>query len=148
MDLVPYRRGIGTGLARLRDEMEDLFGRFSADGSLTTPDRGAYWPAMDVAEGKDSIAIKAELPGMKAEDINISVQGNTLSITGKKREETEEKREGYYHSERRFGSFRRDMVLPGDVDTNRIDATYNDGVLTVTLPKTEQAKAKTVKVKT
>jgi len=84
---------------------------------------------MDVAEGKDSIIIKAELPGMKADDINISVQGNTLSITGKKKEETEEKKEGYYHSERRFGSFRRDMVLPGDVDTNRVDAAYNDGVL-------------------
>ena len=144
MDLVPYRRG--SGLARLRDEMDDLFGRFFGNSGLTAPDRGTYWPPMEVAEGKDSITVKAELPGMQSDDINISVQGNTLSITGEKKEEAEEQREGYYRSERRFGSFRRDMVLPGDVDADKVAAAYKDGVLTVTLPKSEQAKAKTVKV--
>ncbi len=147
MDLVPYRHGFGTGLARLRDEMDDLFGRFFGDRGLMGADRGTYWPAMEVAEGKDSITVKAELPGMKADDINISVQGNTLSITGEKKDQTEEKTEGYCRSERRFGSFRRDMVLPGDVAADKVDAAYKDGVLTLTLPKTEQAKAKTIKVK-
>ena len=147
MDLIPYRRGLGTGLVRFRDEMDDLFGQFFGDRGLTAPERGTYWPAMDIAEDKDSITVKAELPGMKADDINISVQGNTLSITGEKREEAEEKKDGYYRSERRFGSFRRDMVLPGDVAAGKVDAAYKDGVLTITLPKTEQAKAKTVKIK-
>ena len=145
MDLVPYRRG--SGLARLQDEMDDLFGRFFGHHGLMAPDRGAYWPPLEVAEGKESITVKAELPGMQADDINISVQGNTLSITGEKKEEAEEQREGYYRSERRFGSFRRDMVLPGDADTDKVEAAYKDGVLTVTLPKTEQAKAKIVEVK-
>jgi HSP20 family protein len=148
MDLVPSRRGIGTGLARLRNEMDDLFGRFFGDWGMAFPERGTYWPAMDVSEDKDAITVKAELPGMTADDINISVQGNTLSITGEKKEETEEKKEGYYHSERRFGSFRRDLMLPSDVDASKVDAAYREGVLTITLPKTEQAKAKTVKVKT
>jgi len=144
MDLTPYRRG--SGLARLQDEMDDLFGRFFGHHALAAPDRGAYWPPLEVAEGQESITVKAELPGMQADDINISVQGNTLSITGEKKEQAEEQREGYYRSERRYGSFRRDMVLPGDVDADKVTAAYRDGILTVSLPKTEQAKAKTVKV--
>jgi len=144
MDLVPYRRG--SGLTQLRDEMDDLFGRFFGNFGLMIPNRETYWPAMDVAESKDSITVTAELPGMTADDINISVQGNTLSITGEKKEEAQDHGEGYYGSERRFGIFRRDMVLPSDVDTDKVNAAYKDGVLTVKLSKTEQAKAKTVKV--
>ena len=93
------------------------------------------------------VTVKAELPGMRPDDINVSVQGNTLSITGEKKEETEERKEGYYHSERRFGSFRRDLILPADVDSEKVDAAYKEGVLTITMPKTEAAKAKAVKVK-
>ena len=147
MDLVPYRRGTGIGTTRLRNEMDDLFGRFLGDLGVMRPVEGTYWPPMDIAEEKESIIVKTELPGMKADDINISVQGNTLSIAGEKKEEAEEKKEGYYRSERRFGSFRRDMVLPGDVDTDKVAAAFKDGVLTVTVPKTEQAKAKAIEVK-
>ena len=147
MTLVPTRRWAGRPLARLQGDVNDLIGRCFGDSELPSLVEGIYWPAMDVAEGDDSVTVKAELPGMNADDIHISVQGNTLSITGEKKEESEEKREGYYHSERRFGSFRRDLVLPADVDDDKIEAVYRDGVLTITMPKTEQAKAKAIEVK-
>ena len=147
MDLVPFRRRQGTGLARLQDEINDLFGRLFGDWSSPMLAQGTYWPALDVVEVEDSVTVKAELPGMKPDDINVSVQGNTLSITGEKKEETEEKKEGYYHSERRFARFRRDLLLPADVDSEKVDAAYKEGLLTITMPKTEAAKAKAVKVK-
>ena len=147
MDLVPFRRRPGAGLARLQDEMNDLFSRLFGDWTSPMLAEGTYWPAIDVVEGEDSVTVKAELPGMKPDDISVSVQGNTLSISGEKREQTEESREGYYHSERRFGSFRRDLVLPADVDAEKIEAACKEGVLTITMPKTEAAKAKVVKIK-
>lgn len=147
MDLVPFRRRPGPGLTRLQDEMNDLFSRFFGGWSLPMVAQGTAWPALDVAEREDSVIVKAELPGMKPDDINVSVQGNTLSITGEKKEETEESREGYYHCERHFGSFRRDLVLPTDVDPENVEAASKEGVLTITMPKTAAAKAKAVKVK-
>lgn len=147
MNLVPLRRRPGVGLARLQDEVNDLFGRFFGDWGPPMVGEGVYWPTLDIIEGEDTVTVKAELPGMKPDDIAVSVQGNTLSVSGEKRDETEEKKEGYYHSERRFGSFRRDLVLPADVDSEKVDAAYKEGVLTITMPKTEAAKAKTVEVK-
>ena len=127
--------------------MNDLLSRLLGDWSSPLLAQGTYWPGLDVAEGEGPVTVKAELPGMKPEDINVSVQGNTLSIAGEKKEETEERTEGYHHSERRCGSFRRDLVLPADGDPEKVDAAYREGVLTITMPKTEAARAKTVEVK-
>jgi HSP20 family protein len=91
--------------------------------------------------------VKAEVPGCKAEDIDISVHGNVLTISGEKKHEQERKEQGYYHIERSCGSFRRDLNLPAEIDTAGIEAECKDGVLTVTLPKTEAAKPVKVKVK-
>ena len=150
MSLMRRRREGGAPLARLRDEMDDLFGRFFGDWgdwpALTAP-RGDWLPAVDVAEQENAIVVKAELPGLKPDDVEITVQGNTLTITGQKKEETEEKKDNYYHVERRYGSFRRDIPLPGGVDADKVEATCKDGVLTVTVPKTEEAKPKKVQVK-
>ena len=147
MNLVPYRRRSGGPLGHFPDEMTDLLVRLLGDPDLVRPGDSAYWPVMDISEDKESITVKAELPGMKTEDIGISVQGNALTIVGEKKEQSEEKKEGYYHCERRFGAFRRSLSLPGDIDHDKIEANYKDGVLTLTLPKTEAAKAKVVKVK-
>ena len=142
----------GTGpLTRFRGEMDDLFGRFFGDlgeWPLTSPRGGMWWPAIDIAERDDAVVLKVEIPGMKSDEIDISVQGNTLTISGDKKESTEEKEENRYHIERRYGTFRRDILLPSGVDANKVEATYKDGILTVTLPKTEESKPQKITVKT
>jgi HSP20 family protein len=132
-------------LARLHREMDDLFSTFF--GGMPAWAERQVLPALDVIENDSDITVKAEVPGCHAEDIDISVQGNTLSISGQKKQEKEEKEKGYYYAERSYGSFRRDLTLPSEVDPNKIDASYKDGVLTIRMPKSERAKAIKVKVK-
>ena len=144
MALVPSHRRHGGDLARLHHEMDDLFNTFF--GNWPTYEH-KLWPAIDVAESDDAIVVKAEVPGCRADDIDISVHGNTLTITGEKKQEQEQKEKGYYHLERSYGSFRRDLNLPNDVDAAKIDAACKDGVLTITLPKAEKAKKVKVKIK-
>lgn len=145
MNLVPFRRANGGTLRRLHDEMDGLFNRFF-DWDPQAGDRG-WMPALDLAEREDALVVKAELPGMSKDDIDISVQGNVLTISGEKKDSTEEKKDEYYHVERRHGYFRRDITLSSEVDAEKIEATYHDGVLTVTLPKSEQAKPRRIEVK-
>lgn len=151
MDIVRRRREGGGPLAHLHDEMDDLFGRFSGDWTglpLSSPRREMWWPVLDIAERDDAVVVKAEIPGMNSEDIDISVQGNILTISGEKKNTTEQKEENYYHVERRYGSFHRNISLPSGVNANKIEATYREGVLTVTMPKKEESKPKKVTVKT
>lgn len=146
MALVPITRGQRNGLTRLHNEMDDLFDSFFR--GLDKPFDGyKVWPSIDVAEQEDSIEIRAEVPGCKAEDINISVHGNVLTISGEKKQTDEQKEKGYYHMESTYGSFRREISLPTDIDAEKIDAVCRDGVLSVKLPKAEKAKAVKVKVK-
>jgi HSP20 family protein len=123
--------------------MDDVFNAFF--GGLPTWNERPVWPAVDVSEDDNAITVKAEVPGCKSDDIDVSVQGNTLTISGEKKHEEEKKEKGYYHFERASGSFRRDITLPADVDPSKVDASCKDGVLTLVLPK--EAKARAVKVK-
>lgn len=109
-------------------------------------EEGGWLPAVDAYEKDDKFVVKAELPGMKEEDIDVSVVGDTLSIKGEKKTETEVKEENYYRSERSYGSFFHSIPLPSAVDADKIEATYEDGVLEVTLPKIAKVKPKKVKV--
>ncbi len=144
MALVPISRRNGNGLARLHCEMDDMFDSFFR--GLDRPfSPYKAWPAIDVAEEKDSIVVRAEVPGCKAEDIDISVYGNKLTISGEKKLADDKKEKGYYHVESTYGSFRRELTLGAEVDQEKINAVCKDGVLSVTLPKA--AKAKTIKVK-
>ncbi|MFW6065553.1 MAG: Hsp20/alpha crystallin family protein [Planctomycetota bacterium] len=138
----------GAPLARFQDEMNDLFGRFFEDFPLAGLSRtGAWFPPLEISEREDAVVVQAELPGMNREDIDISVQDNHLTLTGEKKE-TEEQQEGdFYHSERRYGTFRREIPLPAGVDADNVDANYRDGVLTVTLPKSEEAKPRKIEIK-
>lgn len=133
-------------LARLHHEMDDLF-----DGFFRGLDRpfGSHkaWPAIDVAEKDDAILVRAEVPGCKADDVDISVYNNTLTISGEKKETREEKDKGYYYCESSYGSFRRDVTLPAEVDTAKVEATCKDGVLNITLPKAARSKAVKVQIK-
>jgi len=146
MALVPFDKRNRNGLARLHTEMDDLFDSFFR--GLDRPFAGyKAWPAIDVAEEDEAIIVRAEVPGCKADDIEISVHGNTLTISGEKKLEEEKKEKGYYHMESTYGSFRRELNLPVEVDANKIEAVCKDGVLSVTLPKAAVAKAIKVKVK-
>ncbi len=146
MALVPIHRRNRNGLTRLHGDIDDLFDSFFR--GLDRPFAGyKAWPAIDVAEEENAIVVRAEVPGCKAEDIDISVYGNTLTISGEKKLSEEKKEKGYYHVESTYGSFRRELTLPTDVDQDKIDATCKDGVLSITLPKAEKAKAVKIKVK-
>lgn len=122
---------------------DDLLGR----PLWRLPVEGRGWiPAVDVFEKKDKFVVKAELPGMKEEDIDVSVVGDTLSIKGEKKTETEIEEEDYYRCERNYGSFYRSIPLPSTVDADKIEASFEDGVLEVALPKSAKVKPKKIAV--
>ena len=104
-------------------------------------------PAVDVYEDKDKITVRAELPGMKQPDIQLSVESNTLTISGERKREEERQQGDTFRSERFYGRFQRSLTLPQPVDSGNIKATYKDGVLTVICPKSEEAKRKQIEVK-
>jgi HSP20 family protein len=106
-----------------------------------------YSPAIDFTETKDSYVIKAELPGMKKEDVKVTINNNILSIIGEKKSEYEKKEGNYHRLERSFGAFERSISIPGAIKAELIDAKYSDGLLTLTLPKTEETKQKVIDVK-
>ena len=103
--------------------------------------------ALDMYETEDSVVVKTAIPGMKAEDLDVSVTGNTLTIRAETTEEEEIKRERYLRRERRHGSYARSVTLPNGLQADRAEADYTDGVLTLTFPKAEEVRPKTIKVK-
>jgi HSP20 family protein len=148
MALLPVKRRERdrSELGRLHSDMDALFNSFFEGWDTPFLARG-HWPAMDIGENENAFIVKAEVPGCKAEDIDISVHGNTLTISGEKKQEKEEKEKGYYHVERSYGSFRRDLNLATEINADKIEAACENGVLTLTLPKSEKAKPVKVKVK-
>lgn len=132
-------------LIDVRDDFDRLVDRiFSRDFDLW---EGGRTPSIDVYEEGDNIVVKAEIPGVKKEDISVSLTGDTLTITGKKAEEKEVKRENYYRKEIRSGAFSRSLTLPVQVDKDKVKAKYKDGVLELVLPKAPEEKEKEVKIK-
>jgi HSP20 family protein len=135
-------------LRRLQDEIDRLFEEPFGGWLAPTPDVLEAWgPAVDVDEDKDNVFVRAELPGMKKEEIGVSMIGEMLNITGERKEETEFKGAKSYRKERYFGRFHRSILLPAAVEAAKIEAHYKDGILTVTCPKTEEAKRKQVDIK-
>jgi len=129
----------------LQDRMNRLF-RESYEGqdqSLTT---SSFAPAVDVYEDEHNVALKIEVPGIDEKDIDIRVENNTLTVHGDRKIEKEEKEENYRRVERQYGSFTRTFTLPPTVDTDNVQATYDRGVLKITLPKKAEAKPKQIKV--
>jgi len=119
MSLIPYRKRDRGDLASLHRDMDDLFNSFFG-GWPATALESRVWPAMDVSEDENEVVVTAEVPGCKADDVDIAVHGNTLSITGEKKQQQEKKEKGYYHLERSYGSFRRELTLPADVETDKV----------------------------
>jgi HSP20 family protein len=108
---------------------------------------GALAPTIDVSETDNEVDVKMDLPGMKAEEIDIQVHNNVLTIKGERNEDKEEKDRTFHRIERRSGSFARSIALPSVVDENKVDANYKDGVLKIRMPKTKEAKARKIAVK-
>ena len=134
-------------LVSLRDAMDRMFEEsffrplapfgLWGDGSL----------AVDMYETNDSVVLKTAIPGVKGDDINISVAGDTLSVKAETKAEEEVKRENYLRRERRYGAFHRSVTLPGGLKTDKAEADFADGILTLTFPKAEEVNPKTIKVK-
>jgi HSP20 family protein len=135
-------------LAVLQDRMNRLFNdSFGARGSdEALLNRGTWTPAVDIYEVDGAVVLKAELPDMRREDIDVTVENNTLTIRGERKLDNEVKQENFHRIERAYGSFVRQFSLPATVDPAKIAAEYKDGVLTVKLPVREEAKPRTVKV--
>jgi HSP20 family protein len=142
-----YWRSFKTEMDRLFDRFTSSFGitpfqAFRSESGFSMPT-----PAVDITEDDAAIKVSAELPGMTEKDIQVSLSGNTLIIKGEKRQEREEKDKGYHLSERSYGEFQRSFLLPEGAEVDKVDAKFANGVLTVTVPKTAQAKPKKIEVK-
>ena len=151
--LMPWRQFPET--TRWGREMEHMFGKFFGPRtpSLLLDERwgpagnfGIPEPAVDLYEEKDEIVVKAELPGMSKDDIQVNVTDNVLTIRGEKRQDEEKKAKDYYRSERVYGAFLRSLALPTEVNPEKVQATFKNGVLEVRLPKSEAAKKKEIKI--
>jgi len=136
-----------TGFGNVKQEMDRLFDRLASTKWDDFPALGEWSPSMDISETKESLVVKMEVPGMDQKDIRISLQENLLTITGEKRQEKEEKEERYHRVERSYGAFTRGVRLPVGVDGSKVMATFKNGLLTVTLPKTPAAKGTTIPIK-
>lgn len=136
-----------SGLMSLREAMDRLF-----EDSLVRPSRllSEFWGeglAVDVYQTDNDVVVKAALPGVKREEMEITVSGDTLTLNGETKTEEEIKRENYFRQERRYGAFSRSVIIPVPVQSEKAEATFKDGVLTITLPKAEEVKPKRIQIK-
>ena len=117
------------------------------DAFFGQSEQGRRWvPPMDLVEAEDHFVLKADLPGLTESDVNIEVQDGTLTLSGERKAEHEEREKGWYRIERSFGSFNRSLTLPDGVDPDRIDASFKDGVLEVHIPKPEERKPRRISI--
>ena len=152
MSLIPWKtraqedggRQLPT-LSGFRGELDRLFDSFFHD--VAPWGERAWGPPIDVEETDKEIHVRAEIPGVKPEELDISISGNTLVISGEKKESEEKRDQGYVYQERRYGSFRREVALSTAVDAANVQADYKDGVLSVTLKKAEEALPRKIQVK-
>jgi HSP20 family protein len=145
MELSPWRP-FGE-LSPFRKEMDRLWNRFLGETPFARTFNEMWSPSVDISETKDDFVVKAELPGLEAKDVNVSISGNVLTIKGEKKAEEEEKDEHYHRVERYSGSFQRVFQLPSGVKADKVEANFDKGVLKVILPKVEEAKKKQIEVK-
>lgn len=128
----------------LRDEIEQAFGHLADwDGKWLT----GFNPACDLSETPESFQVRLDVPGIKPEEISVQVTGESVRISGERKEEKEEKDKTYHRIERRTGTFCETLQLPGAVNEEKVQADFHDGVLTITLPKSEATRTRTIKVK-
>src|SRR5437588_11942831 len=138
----PFRE-FSTLQDRMNRLFQESFGREGREESLTTT---SFAPAVDVYEDEHNVTLKIEVPGIDEKDIDVRVENNTLTVQGERKIEKEEKEENYRRVERQYGSFTRTFTLPQTVDSEKVSANYDKGVLKISLPKKAEAKPKQIKV--
>jgi len=131
--------------------VQNQFERFLREAFSPVPGEGevstrTWAPPVDIYENGDSLVLKAELPGIDPDDVEIRVEDNTLYLKGERKFEKEVKEQNYHRVERSYGTFTRTFSLPNSIDADKVAANYKDGVLTLTMPKKEEAKPKTIKI--
>ena len=139
--LKPYRSP-----GSIRNEIDNLLHEFFGGPIHTGPLAGEWMPPADITETQDRVFIKAELPGIEENDIEVSLLGNMLTLRGEKKHEEEEKGENHYLGDRFYGSFRRTIQLPADIDADKAEATFDKGVLKISIPKVEESKSKKIEI--
>ena len=132
------------GIQREMNKMFDGVFRGTGDEDYSF---SSWTPAVDIAEHDDEYLVKVELPGVNKDEVKLTLENNILTIRGEKKQEKETKKENYHRVERSYGSFQRSFTLPAAVKSDKIDASYKDGILKVSLPKAEEAKPKQIEVK-
>jgi len=145
MSLILRRAPAFASARNLNDWMDDAFSAWPFGGGSAAA-TASWIPAVDVFEDANAIRVVAELPGLKPEDVQITLEDGTLTIRGEKKQGAEETTERVHRYERSYGVFQRAFRLPDSVDGDRVDAAYENGVLTVTLPKAERAKPRKIQV--
>ncbi len=145
MALLPIKRRRREGMTRFPDEFESLLDRFFGETEFPWIEK-AYRPIVDIADKDGEIVVNAEIPGCDPKDIELSIHGNTLTLKGEKKDKSEIKEDDYYHMESYRGTFRRDMMIPSEVDADKIEAKCKDGVLTIKMPKTEKEQSKKIDI--
>ncbi len=139
------RGDLFADLAQMQKNMNRMFSTFwgeDGDWSLSS-----WFPSVDISEGKEEFVVNVELPGVSKNDVKITLHENVLTISGEKKHESESKDRNYHRVERSFGSFSRSFRMPSLVKGDKIDARYKDGILTINLPKAEEAKSKEIEIK-
>ena len=146
MTYVTLRRP-ARNLFQFHNEMGQMFNDLFASPNEPTDETVNRWsPSVDIAETDSGFEVRAELPGVKQEDVNVSVRDNVLTLRGEKRQEETDEGKNYRRVERHYGTFQRAFTLPPNVDVEAITAAYRDGVLTLTVPKAEEAKPKEIPI--
>jgi HSP20 family protein len=139
--LKPYRSP-----GSIRNEIDNLLHEFFGGPIHTGPLAAEWLPPADITETEDRVFIKAELPGIEDKDIELSLSGNMLTIRGEKKHAKEEKGENHYLGDRFYGSFRRTFQLPVDIEPDKTEATFDKGVLKISVPKVEESKSKKIEI--
>ena len=144
LHLVPFRRSRDPFRVPTNEWMDRFFGELTP---LVQGEAGEWRPSFDVSETEGHINVRADLPGIDVKDLDITIENNVLTVRGEKKQEKEDKGENYHRTERYYGSFCRSFMLPVEVKADEIEAVYKDGVLQLTVPKSETSKRKKIEVK-
>jgi HSP20 family protein len=136
-----------SDLFNVQKEMSKMFSNFFTSDDEAFSGLQNWYPSADISEGKEAYTVKIELPGVSKDDVKITLQENVLTIQGEKKQEKEVKETNFHRLERNYGAFCRSFRLPSLIKADKIDANYKDGVLTINLPKSEEAKSKEIEIK-
>ncbi len=150
-DILPWKRKKDNRATEFSRDLGNMYDRFFEPHFLSPSylfGEGKWDPTLDISEGNKNITVKAEIPGIEAKDLNISIDGRFLTIKGEKKREQKEKDENYYRVERSYGYFNRTIELPAEVNSDKVDASYRRGILKIKLRKAKGSETKRIKITT